>query len=1341
MWTSATTSWWRCSKTRFINPNGAVIPKLDRLGVSVQNLKAFKEGKLNDQQFDQLISPQVDRAQFSGDIKAWVRANYDKIMQLLLLADPTRATDLCSFDSLEFRYADPARAAERVRPFEFVRLLRFIRLWKKLGWSIQNTDKAISALYPGVQNPNTGTDTTDLSRLDAGFRELLPRLGVLSRVIQRLNLKVEDDLLPLLSCFAPMDTYGEDSLYRTRFLNQALLERYPVFAEDVNGGVLTGSDKLLANAEALRAALTVSGDEFTRIASALNYNANTPLTIDTASAVFRRGWLARTMQLSIQELLLLIKHSGIDPFAAIDLAGPTILKFLDLADRLRAARLKPTQALYLIWNEDLSGTAAPTSGQVHEFVRDLRSGFAAVDSEFVIADDPDGQIARARMSQVYGDDAADLFFGLLNNTLVSQVGYAHPRPELEEPILKAAPGRISYDDFRKRMSFAGAMPIATRDNLKQAAPAKPAEAEAFKSAIDKLYEENQRIALPFFERYPELKPLHDTYVASNDPAEKKRTALLAQFLPTLQRRRKREQALHAISAATNFESVLAAAILDNAALMHAVVPLPGEPDVGTSTRPALDDLVAIERRGLYTQFFFRDTATGNLDLQLRGDPTMDHRPGGANPLPPNGGKPISAKWIGYLEAPVSDAYNVRVEADPEATVTLTIGDKAVNLRRDEAGLWNNASPIELTAGTLNAVTLTVAKVRDVVSIRWQIPGRGWEIIPARYLYSTALWNNVFQVYTRFAKAAFLAAALRLTADEFVHFATHADYRIGAKGWLNSLPVTGQPGGSIAPALSKALGALLDFSVLKAALSPDDGRLLTALKAPGVAARPDGLLFALTGWEPASLAALLNHFGLTQNHLAGLPTFLRVHTAFQQLTALGVAADPLIAATTNEPTATSVRDLQGALRARHSTDDWLAIIKPINDDLRVMQRDALVAYILHQMRSYPASQHIDTPEKLFEYFLMDVQMQPCMPISRIRAALSAVQLFIERTLMNLEPRVAPSALNAAQWEWMKRYRVWEANRKVFLWPENWLEPELRDDQSPFFREMMSELLQSDITEDRAAAALGNYLAKLDTVAKLEPCGIDYVEGEPGTVDDIDYVVARTAGANRTYYWRRREPAGWTPWEQIKLDIEGNSVIPVVWKNRVFLFWVKIVSLPSPVAPQPFKAGASTDLIKLKTEHINNTPAPLIVSAILCWSEYYNGVWQPMKTSDPHQRVKIDDFVPGSFEPLRDLFTWLGAVEIDNPSDDLKKDNLQKDGDILQINIGGRVSFRLYNTHSLPVPQQSAISGDFRPLVLRDGTWLRLQNIQYPLRRACAHLPDPANNSAGRTHPRQVGWDLS
>jgi len=29
-----------------------------------------------------------------------------------------------------------------------------------------------------------------------------------------------------------------------------------------------------------------------------------------------------------------------------------------------------------------------------------------------------------------------------------------------------------------------------------------------------------------------------------------------------------------------------------------------------------------------------------------------------------------------------------------------------------------------------------------------------------------------------------------------------------------------------------------------------------------------------------------------------------------------------------------------------------------------------------------------------------------------------------------------------WAWRTNYRVWEANRQVFLFPENWIEPELR-----------------------------------------------------------------------------------------------------------------------------------------------------------------------------------------------------------------------------------------------------------------------------------------------------------
>jgi ABC toxin N-terminal region/Putative peptidoglycan binding domain len=72
-----------------------------------------------------------------------------------------------------------------------------------------------------------------------------------------------------------------------------------------------------------------------------------------------------------------------------------------------------------------------------------------------------------------------------------------------------------------------------------------------------------------------------------------------------------------------------------------------------------------------------------------------------------------------------------------------------------------------------------------------------------------------------------------------------------------------------------------------------------------------------------------------------------------------------------------------------------------------------------------------PHELYAHFLIDVEMDPCMLTSRIVLANSSVQLFVQRCLLNLEPEVALSPEDAKEWEWMKRYRLWEANRKVFL----------------------------------------------------------------------------------------------------------------------------------------------------------------------------------------------------------------------------------------------------------------------------------------------------------------------
>jgi Neuraminidase-like domain/Salmonella virulence plasmid 28.1kDa A protein len=1317
-------------KTRFVNPNAFLLPKLERLNIPFATLKALKDGTITDAEFDALIPAGLDLTPFGRNIKAWVRsdANYPRIVSLITLTNPTAVGDPCSFDQLELRYSNPDNNTNRLRPFEFVRLLRFIRLWKKLGWTIAQTDQVLAAIYspartailpPNANDPIEPNNANNLGRMDAGFLAFLPRLGVIKQVMDRLKLNPQKDLMPLLACFATIDTYGRSSLYHQMFLSPALLKQDDVFAVDSLGTVLAKPhQKLGGHIEALRAALQLTDDELRQIMANLvdnnlPYNDNTPLTLETLSAIFRHGWLARKLKLSVREFLLLTKFTGFDPFAAPDPYippnpppqglieapdpfNPPILGLIEIVQQLRSLSLKPSQALYLIWNQDVSGKSIPNDREILDFARSLRGTLSAIDSEYNLTDDPEGQIARSKMALVYGNDTTDLFFGLLNNKLISTVLYSHDQATLATAITDAAPNQIAYDDFRKQLAFTGILTSTIQNALKNIAGV----TQEFKNAIDDLFAENQKVIQPFFARYPELQPLYEIYIASHAPEEQKRSTLLANFLPELKRQRKQQQVLQSISAATKVEAEMAEALLANKAVLHAV----NDPD-----QPAFNDLIATETSGFSAQFFFRDTATGAIDIARDAESNLAYSTS-ENPLPNNtatSGSAISGVWRGYLEAPENGFYNISVEADAGATVTLILeGKEIAPIALTLTGnLWRNDQPIDLRAGTLYAIALKVEKVKDVLKVRWQTSGRGWEVIPSAYLYSNTLLSNLRVTYIRFLKVTALAIGLKLTASEIAHLAVHPNYQIGGQGWLNSLPVNGSPDlTTIAIPLRRAFTALLDFAHLKSELSPDDERLLTLVKAPDAASRPEpgqgyesSLLFRITRWEERSFNTLLNHLGMTIGDLTDPKKFRRLFHAYEPLKALGISASALIDAANNKPSAITVRNLQSALRARYSESDWLNVLKPINDEMRGLQRDALVAYILHQMRQNVDTQHIDTPDKLFEYFLMDVQMEPCMQTSRIRHALSSIQLFIERCLMNLETKVSPRAIDAKQWSWMKRYRVWEANRKVFLYPENWLEPELRDDQSPFFKEAMSELLQGDITEDRAAVTLLNYLSKLEEVAKLEPCGIHFVENDLDKLeDDVAHVVARTAGANRKYFYRRLEFGNWTPWEQIKLDIEDNPVIPVVWNDRLFLFWLRIIKqAPLDVANMATSSGP-VDINGMEKSFAENTPSEMkssikkdaaentkvSVQAVLCWSEYYNGKWQGTKTSDinkPTSLGTVNGEIPFDRSKLKlSIFEELNALRI-------------------HIDIQIQSSFLLYNTHSLPVRGEEAES-DLSQLII-------------------------------------------
>jgi len=85
-------------------------------------------------------------------------------------------------------------------------------------------------------------------------------------------------------------------------------------------------------------------------------------------------------------------------------------------------------------------------------------------------------------------------------------------------------------------------------------------------------------------------------------------------------------------------------------------------------------------------------------------PNLNYSPlvgGVGNPLPANpttAGAAISGIWSGYLEAPESGFFNLHIEADAGASVTLLLDDKPIPLTQN-ATSWNNTNPLELRAGT------------------------------------------------------------------------------------------------------------------------------------------------------------------------------------------------------------------------------------------------------------------------------------------------------------------------------------------------------------------------------------------------------------------------------------------------------------------------------------------------------------------------------------------------------------------------------------------------------------------------------------------------------------------
>lgn len=899
----------------------------------------------------------------------------------------------------------------------------------------------------------------------------------------------------------------------------------------------------------------------------------------TADLTLRQTICAQLLKLSIDDMLDLAKIAGVDPLAMdLETDIPAFLQLLQLLADLKSIPVKVADLDYLLMHKDPLNKLTIDDATLLKQIKSLRDAITAVEKENSAApDNADLSFAKAKMNLVYDSIVTDILFSLLTNSKIYTAALDLPEDSLPTPL--TADPQVGYDAFRKQLIYTGILTAAAETNLTNAANALTladmhdvtvqADLDAFKaafiSAVQSIKADGDDDLATLNASYPELKALYDLVTALPTLAEQT-SAIIANILPALITKLKE----------TALQQVLMTITRGNA---DAITVLTGDPavlhGVSDTSKNVLNDFQGLE------------TA---LDIS-------------ANQI-----------YNAYLDPSASDNFILYVKAPAGTTVTLTINGSAV-ISGALVGATNevqSALPVVLQVGSLVSMQLTIAGLPagGVATLWWRTNGMAKVQVPDSNIYLKASVDEAKTSLVRITKAVQLQQLFGLTAPELAYFAaTSAD----TQNMLNDLSVDATISNADLATLWKKVDWMVFFSILKRNTQQDDNTWLQILQQPTIQT-PQGksILLDMNSWQQADVDDVLTSQGKTWNDLSSLAVLKTTVQQMQLVTTINFPASLVLTWAVDNPDKPLIDGIKAAVRQANDDAAWLATMESVSNVLRNKQRDALVSYILQYQQPNP---EVNTPDKLYEYFLIDVEMDACMMTSRIVQATAAIQLFIFRCLMNLEPDVDPASINASQWEWMQRYRVWEANREIFLYPENWLLPELRDNKSYMYSDLEGDLMQSDIDDDQAELAFLNYLKKLDEVARLEIIGMYLEENDlTNQYDDVLHVFGRTNGNTRAYYYRKFAGGAWTPWEKVGLTLEGDNVFPIIWKNRLFLFWLNFVTKAKQPdgteTPQAISNDNWGDQVKKDVE-IN-----------VCWGEYYNGKWTSPKSTELLEPVVLE-----------------------------------------------------------------------------------------------------------------------
>jgi hypothetical protein len=1120
------------------------------------------------------------------------------------------------------------------------RMRRFLRLQRRIGWKTWELDLALRQLKIDLLSLRNVPDRPN-SPGSSVATQIVP-LAILKRVKAALRLGHADAcaLLGKIDLARGIDfrSDGQPTLpsqYEALLLNRAVTN--PVDSRLL----LDDAHNALQKAPAAEDGLATLGAAFQVDASdialilkwladplnpkRINVKPRDPLTLDLISQIYKRALFARGFGISVQELIWIERLNGGLP--SVD----DCPAFIDRVALLRRSSLSVTEAWHLLADADVSTAyLVPGDDEIAHQLDEIRQQLVTIDADHLVPGptDTDGAQLRRILGELdFGEPLIDDLLGVVTDTKLFSVDVTLPASVVRQldPAAGAAftppanTGFLRKDDVVPlvRYSKGGVLfalhPLTRSDRatlLRSTTNAPFRNAVETLHALGKLSYEGKRLTCRGL-----LPSLGAVAVERHVKTTVEQGVVLKR----------------ALDAIVFQQTQLLTRKLQHSALAQYEFPL-------QSARP-------LSIPAQLQPYFHLDQVRNVLvvrgrptDLELETLRTSSAIPASILNLLRSGQLPAMVNAVPAFLA-LADIPTI---FDPTIAPAMPTTTADISLELLETrGLTTSASDalkhkaiaaalggaFGLTDGitqyllrTLPSAAGQAATIADAFA-SLSTPGARIDLAPYR------------SDYRRLSKVALLLQRLKI---QEVHLPWLFDYL--AADWLSvpSLEVGAATGGADLANLTELVRLIAIAS--RSPYSPQLVARVLALAVPTRSAVFTDVLKLLvenSSWTATDLQTICKSLGIASPAaFLKAQTFERLRDAMNDLTRLGATAEQalqLAAREIDDPAAVVAKSLA---KSKHTPADWLKVVEPINNILRESRRSALVDYLVtHPRRDQktPLWHDVDT---LYEHLLVDVQMGACMKTTRIRLALSAVQLFVQRCLMNLEaPDVSigddsPIRRRWNEWEsWRKLYRIWEAQRRIFLHPEDWMEPGLRDDKTPFFKELEDELLQADVTNDTAEAAILNYLRKLDQVSKLEVMGffIDHVWSGalPSVAADpsdgpefgqhllrtVLHVVARTYGEPHEWFYRTLttttpqpwHEGAWSPWERIDADVEGDHVLPVVWNRHVYLFWA--------LFDQKGERPTSKELNDKQQTHDSHDRWYVRVA----WSELTNGKWSPKRVS--------------------------------------------------------------------------------------------------------------------------------